>query len=495
MYGVEHTSRAYSTVGAEKVQSCTVRCLLEVLLGRTYVYTSPNIPVMASSAGGGAADPATLTEKLDLLRRAYRVLKHDFEDRERALASERAQHATTITECTALAKRAEAAERELHEVKESVRSRAEAARAMLRAAMDSTDGGAAATLGHANTATSPSTTVVSSLSPSMVQHDSSSSGGASYQRGMEWADRIMSHATTFSAALSTSLESVGGLAVPATVQQQLEHQEQLIEAHADIATALSLEAMALERALVHDHVDARTQLDRARQQIVDLATQLEGAGQQQHDAVATAIRQVQQQTTAAAQQQLEQHVAAVQASATAQIEQFQQQAERYARHAQQLEAQLHAVQQPPQSQPQPPQSQAWPAAGLPGLPPPLEPAGDVSAAEPLLRLEDSGSEGSDAEERTRGLVGGGLAMAASTTSSDGGGPAGDEAIPPDSPLASSGLQLPPIPDAPLLAAQVRRASPTLAHPRPPSPTLAHPPPPCMERADAVGDGGGDGRAA
>ena len=45
---------------------------------------------------------------------------------------------------------------------------------------------------------------------------------ASYQRGMEWADRVLNARDVFKSAISTSLESVSALAVPQAVQDQLE---------------------------------------------------------------------------------------------------------------------------------------------------------------------------------------------------------------------------------------------------------------------------------
>ena len=82
------------------------------------------------------ASPASPTDptqhKLDVLRRAYRVLKADFESRDHALAAERAAHAATLAEKQALARRADEAERALSELKESVRTRASAGAAALR---------------------------------------------------------------------------------------------------------------------------------------------------------------------------------------------------------------------------------------------------------------------------------------------------------------------------------------------------------------------------
>ena len=70
---------------------------------------------MASSTSD--ADTA---HKLDVLRRAYRVLKADSEAREQALAEERAAHAATLSEKLALSTKLEAAERELIAANEEV---------------------------------------------------------------------------------------------------------------------------------------------------------------------------------------------------------------------------------------------------------------------------------------------------------------------------------------------------------------------------------------
>ena len=73
---------------------------------------------------------------------------------------------------------------------------------------------------------------------------------ASYQRGMEWADRVLSARpssalstglSTFKSALSTSLESVSALAVPQAVQEQLELQARTLEAHAQLQQSLLLD--------------------------------------------------------------------------------------------------------------------------------------------------------------------------------------------------------------------------------------------------------------
>lgn len=67
-----------------------------------------------------------------LLRRAFRVLKHDFDESERALAAERAVRVSAVGELTGLLQRAEAAEREARELKASVHTRAASAHSSLQ---------------------------------------------------------------------------------------------------------------------------------------------------------------------------------------------------------------------------------------------------------------------------------------------------------------------------------------------------------------------------
>lgn len=112
-----------------------------------------------------SAQEPTVASKLDLLRRAYRVLKHDFEDRERALAAERASHASVIAHASALAQRAESAEREARELKAGVHARAATALDSIRQRQRPDD------------------------TPHREPSESGSAGSGSYQRGMEWADR------------------------------------------------------------------------------------------------------------------------------------------------------------------------------------------------------------------------------------------------------------------------------------------------------------------
>jgi hypothetical protein len=159
-------------------------------------------------------------QKLDLLRRAYRVLKHEFEERERSLAAERAAHASTIAERAALTTRAEAAEKQVRELKQLMSKRVQAANAIVSRT-------------NSNAVRDPA----QATSTDEDNADAGSGMLSSYERGMEWADRIMSHATIFSAALTTSLESVSSLTVPAAVQAQLDRQEEMIEAQTHLLQA------------------------------------------------------------------------------------------------------------------------------------------------------------------------------------------------------------------------------------------------------------------
>ena len=144
---------------------------------------------------------ASAQHRVDVLRRAYRVLKADFEQREQALSLERAAHATTLAESQALATRVEAAERELSALKEDLRMHATAADAVLRrhaAAPAANAPAAAATLPPAGGV--PAGGAASTAIPQEVR----GTGTGSYQRGMDWADRVLSNVNIFSAALCGS---------------------------------------------------------------------------------------------------------------------------------------------------------------------------------------------------------------------------------------------------------------------------------------------------
>jgi len=174
---------------------------------------------------------------------------------------------------------------------------------------------------------------------------------------MEWADRILSHATLFSSAFSTSLDSHGGLAVPLAVQQRLEQQEQLLSAHADLVQSLALEVREMEAAMVNSDVRARQELASARAAVADRENGL--SEESHHAALDAALRRAAdlhagevlkaqpegQQAAAAATQ----HVAAVRAAAAAEVDQYrsaaaaaQAHASYLSRHIKTLEVELRA---------------------------------------------------------------------------------------------------------------------------------------------------------
>ena len=274
-----------------------------------------------------AAAAADLSSKLDLLRRAYRVLKHNFDESERALAAERAARASAVGELAGLLQRTEAAEREARELKASVHTRAASAHSSLQR--------------HQRTF----------AEPGVDSGGSSTGGGGSYQRGMEWADRILSHATLFSSAFSTSLDLHGGLAVPLAVQQRLEQQEQLLSAHTDLVQSLALEVREMEAAMVNSDVRARQELASARAVVADREHGL--AEESHHAAIEAALgraadihagevlmaQQEGQQAAAAATQ----HVAAVRAAAAAEVDQYRSAAAAAQAHANYLSQHLKTL--------------------------------------------------------------------------------------------------------------------------------------------------------
>ena len=187
-------------------------------------------------------------EKLQLLKKAYRALKQELERRDEAQAAERAAHQR---ERGLLMARVAELQRELHELQEAVRSAGRQAAARLQ---------------QLERDKPPQATPLAPPAPdAVVALCSDSAGGAggaggagacaapacaSYQRGMEWADRVLSARpssalstglSTFKSALSTSLESVSALAVPQAVQEQLELQARTLEAHAQLQQSLLLD--------------------------------------------------------------------------------------------------------------------------------------------------------------------------------------------------------------------------------------------------------------
>ena len=184
-------------------------------------------------AGSQAAATATAQHRVDVLRRAYRVLKADYEKRDYELSAERAAHATTLADSKAYAIRAEAAERELKQLKEIVHERAIAATTTL----------------SRYTAGVPAADT-SAPDNARTRSMASNAGHGSYNRGMVWADRVLSSVNSLSAALSTSTESVSSFTLPPAVQAQLNAQEECLESHKHMLHAMQLEVAHLERALV-----------------------------------------------------------------------------------------------------------------------------------------------------------------------------------------------------------------------------------------------------
>jgi len=173
----------------------------------------------------GSAE-VTTDEKLSLIKKAYRALKAETERREADLAAERAGQQR---ERGLLVARVDELQRELHETKEAVRKAgADAAeRLRLLAQEDGSDA-------MPPPATPP---------PASSGDDPMSASMASYNRGADWADRVLNARDVFKTALATSIESVSGLAVPQTAQLQLERQERVIEAQTQVRAAQFLRAI------------------------------------------------------------------------------------------------------------------------------------------------------------------------------------------------------------------------------------------------------------
>ena len=155
-------------------------------------------------------------EKLTLLKKAYRALKQELERRDESQATERATHQR---ERGLLMSRTSELQRELHELKDAVRSAGRQAAARLQQLERDKPQEAAPV------ATPAPDSVVSLCADSAGATASTPPASVSYQRGMEWADRVLNARDVFKSAISTSLESVSALAVPQAVQHQLETQE------------------------------------------------------------------------------------------------------------------------------------------------------------------------------------------------------------------------------------------------------------------------------
>ena len=184
----------------------------------------------------------------EVLRRAYRVLKADYEAAEQALAGQRAAHAAALAQNSKLAARAEAAEAALAQLRLEVDQRAQRAGAALRRTAAPAPAAApppAAAPSASSAAGAPARAVVAG-----------DSVGSS--RGRVWADRVLSGVTLFSEALSTSIESVTELAVPPSLQATLDGQAAAIEAQQDIQFAMEVEIVRLEAALVAAAIETGT---------------------------------------------------------------------------------------------------------------------------------------------------------------------------------------------------------------------------------------------
>ena len=144
-------------------------------------------------------------EKLTLLKKAYRALKQELERRDESQASERAAHQR---ERGLLLSRMSELQRELKELKDAVHVAGRQAAARLQQL--ERDKPQEAT----PVATPAPDAVVSSCTDSAGAASASTPpASASYQRGIEWADRVLNARDVFKSAISTSLESVSALAV------------------------------------------------------------------------------------------------------------------------------------------------------------------------------------------------------------------------------------------------------------------------------------------
>ena len=151
--------------------------------------------------------------KLALLKRAYRALKLELERRDESQATERAAHQR---ERGLLLARTSELQRELQELKEAVRSAGKEASARLQQ-LDRDKSQEATTISPAPDS------IVSHCATAAAGATSSLPAAASYQRGMEWADRVLNARDVFKTALSTSIESVSALAALVHVTRHMTH--------------------------------------------------------------------------------------------------------------------------------------------------------------------------------------------------------------------------------------------------------------------------------
>ena len=187
----------------------------------------------ASDAPTSPGAASTSKHDFEVLRRAYRVLRDDYAALTATLAQERASHAAAAAERGKLLARAEAAERKCREWEEEVLVGARRGAAALDRHARST---AAAKASAAEPANPPVASGIAVVSPAASVGGSSSLSageGGSSESG-RWADRVLTGVTLFSSALSTSLESVSALAVPPSVQETLDLQEDALVAHEQV---------------------------------------------------------------------------------------------------------------------------------------------------------------------------------------------------------------------------------------------------------------------
>ena len=222
---------------------------------------SDTAPPGASGGGAGFPQPprspvTTSNHDFDLLRRAYRVLRDDYAALEATMAHERASHAAAAAERGKLLARTEAAERKCRMWEEEVLVGARRGAAALErhAARAS-----AATIDSATPAPAPGT---AAAIPGGL---ASGAGPGESGVGGRWADRVMTGVTIFSSALSTSIESVSALAVPPSVQETLDEQEETLIAYEHVQRLMRLEVSQMEASLVGSDTEARQAIREAEQ--------------------------------------------------------------------------------------------------------------------------------------------------------------------------------------------------------------------------------------
>lgn len=154
---------------------------------------------------GADSESLDAEAKLALLKRAYRALKLELERRDESQATERAAHQR---ERGLLLARTSELQRELQGLKEAVRSAGKEASARLQQ-LDRCKPQEATTTPAPDSVVSHCAQATTSTGATPAPP-----AAASYQRGMEWADRVLNARDVFKTALSTSIESVSALAAP-----------------------------------------------------------------------------------------------------------------------------------------------------------------------------------------------------------------------------------------------------------------------------------------